>query len=131
MKNTKVVINKCYGGFGVSRQLIEYLRKKNVKWALETPIYDGEKYDDGSFYIENEFNIWHTVEEYRKDNNSFFPDVNRTDKDLIEAIETLGSKVASGDASELKIVEIPENIHFMINDYDGVETIHETHRTWG
>lgn len=48
---------------------------------------------------------------------------------LIECIETLGEK-ANGEYSELKIVEIPDDVEFTIEEYDGVEWIAEVHRTW-
>ena len=56
-------------------------------------------------------------------------DVERTDPKLIAAVETLGRK-ASGSMAKLKIVEIPDDISWHIEEYDGVEHIAEDHRTW-
>jgi hypothetical protein len=57
-------------------------------------------------------------------------DIKREDPFLIQAIEEIGVERAGGDYSELKIVEIPDNIAWYIYEYDGVEEIHEHHRIW-
>jgi hypothetical protein len=57
-------------------------------------------------------------------------DDQRTDPRLIEVIERLGSRAASGPLAKLKIIEIPDDVDFIIDDYDGLETIHERHRSW-
>lgn len=53
----------------------------------------------------------------------------RTDTKLIECIETLG-KDASGKFAKLGIVEIPDDIDWEIEEYDGAECVSEKHRTW-
>ena len=55
--------------------------------------------------------------------------VARTDPKLVEVVEKLGLR-ANGECADLKIVDIPEDIEYYIDDYDGVETIHEAHRSW-
>ena len=91
----KVVINDCYGGFGLSEQaMIMYRRlagKKKVK------LYDR--------------------------------DIQRDDPFLIQVVETLG-RSADGYCARLKIVEIPEDVKFIIEEYDGAEWVAEEHRTW-
>ena len=54
----------------------------------------------------------------------------RENKNLIEAIEKIGEKKSSGSLAELRIVEIPDDVEWEIDDYDGMESIHETHRVW-
>ena len=54
----------------------------------------------------------------------------RTSKYLVEAVEKLGTSVASGSMACLEVVEIPDDISYEIDEYDGIETIHETHRSW-
>ena len=56
-------------------------------------------------------------------------DDNRTDPKLVECVETLGD-IASGQLAELKVVEIPDDVEWEINKYDGLEWIAEVHRTW-
>ena len=57
-------------------------------------------------------------------------DLGRDDPKLIEAIEKVGVKAASGTYAEIEIVEIPDGVDWHIDDYDGIETIHENHRSW-
>jgi len=53
----------------------------------------------------------------------------RLNPELIKCIEELGEK-ANGFCSELKIIEIPDNIDWYIESQLGVESIHEKHRMW-
>lgn len=54
---------------------------------------------------------------------------NREDKDLIDVIEELGEK-SWGKHSKLKIVQVPEDVKYTIEEYDGNEWVAEIHRTW-
>ena len=56
--------------------------------------------------------------------------VERDDIALVRVVEELDAK-ASTELSELAVVEIPDNVEWWIEDYDGAETIHEAHRVWG
>ena len=87
----KVVINTCYGGFSVSKEVYDFM---------------GLEWDGWGFYG------------------------NRTNPKLIEAIETLGTEIASGSMAKLKIVEVPDDVNWKIEEYDGKEWIAEKHRTW-
>jgi len=44
-------------------------------------------------------------------------------------VEELGEK-ANGQCADLKIVEIPDDVEYEIEEYDGVEWVAENHRTW-
>lgn len=90
----KVVLNKCYGGYGLSEEAYKYL---GLEW-------DGYGFAYGSY------------EE-------------RTKEKLVECVEALGDK-ASGKFAKLVVVEIPDDMEYEIDDYDGVETLHEKHRSW-
>jgi hypothetical protein len=104
----KVVINRCWGGFSVSAAVLEEL-------GLEDKTY-GYLYND-DFGIKDA-----DPEAYRA-----APKLTK----LIEAIEKVGIKEASGDSAELKIVDIPDDVEaWYIHDYDGMETLHEEHRSW-
>lgn len=101
----KVVINDCYGGFGLSKIALEsYASRKGIdlgKWNDRFGFYEG--FSDH--------------------------DIPRDDKDLVEIVESLG-KLADGFCAELKIVEIPEGVNWYIHEYDGMEHVAERHRTW-
>ena len=60
-------------------------------------------------------------------------DIPRNDPKLIQVVEELGGehrKGASGRCAELVIVEIPDDVEWEIEEYDGNEWIAEKHRTW-
>lgn len=131
----KVVINACYGGYSLSEKALIWLYYKG---------YDGE----GFKWIPSQYsNDWETLLEQWKNRDRkrvfygsiFSPDdkfvlnarpKSRTDKLIVECVEALGRE-ANGACAHLKVVEIPDGIVWEIDEYDGFETIHEQHRTWG
>jgi hypothetical protein len=56
-------------------------------------------------------------------------DIPRDDENLVSVIEELGEK-CWGQYSALKVVEIPDDVEWQIEEYDGVEWIAEKHRIW-
>lgn len=101
----KIVINRCYGGFGLSKEALElYAEKKGIslgKWNETWKFY--EDISNG--------------------------DIERNDPVLVEIVESMGSK-ANGGAAELKVVEIPDGVEWSVHEYDGNEWVAEAHRTW-
>lgn len=91
----KVVINTCYGGFGLSDE-----------------VYDRYKELSGK-----------DISRYRE--------ISREDPLLIQIIEDLGSEKSSSDYAELRIVEIPDDVEWVVEEYDGWEWVAEKHRIWG
>lgn len=57
--------------------------------------------------------------------------IERHDTLLVEIVEELGSDVASANFAKLKVVEIPDDIEYVIMENDGYEWISEKHQTWG
>lgn len=116
MKIRKILINSDFGGFSLSDKAIElFLNKKDVMFSTENKksVFSGRHL---IFYINGE-----CFKDY---------DLKRDDPILIETIEQLGLK-ESGDAfASLKIVEIPHDVDWKIQDYDGYEWVAEKHRTW-
>ena len=112
----KIVINKCYGGFGLSEEAtLLYGKKKGLNIIVQR--------DKG-------LKINHYYLNEKKDGNYFSErDIQRNDPALIEIVEELGIK-ANGFCSELKIVEIPDDVEWIIEEYDGKEWIAEDHRRW-
>lgn len=102
----KIVINVCFGGFSVSDKLMKALNLPSAQ--------------DNWNYLDNEtFNIC-----------SENPLAYRCYPPLIEAIEKIGNASTNGPFSNLKIIDIPDNVDWYIHEYDGYETIHEVHRIW-
>lgn len=141
----KIVVNKCYGGFGLSPKAIQHYLKLNGQECF----FYKEDYNSGNFEsrtynkvsVEDASNYdTCLIKDYGESfvggwkdfDKSFFSyyNIDRSDKKLIETIEELGEDVSSGSLSRLKIVEIPNDIQWELDDYDGIETIHEIHRSW-
>lgn len=56
--------------------------------------------------------------------------IERNDPDLVATVEELGSVAASDCFACLKIVNIPDDTMWTIENYDGVEEVSEVHKTW-
>lgn len=113
----ELVINKCYGGYGLSDAAIKWLRERGCEAAKINPIV-GEKYPN-SDEIKDE---WLT--------NSNNPDIPRHDILLVECVRALKSK-ANGKYAKLEIIKIPDGIDYVIEEHDGMEWVAEKHETWG
>ena len=131
----KIVINGCYGGFGLSHEAV--LRYYELKGQKVYAIKD--KFDDWIYSTvpEDEYNRLHR-EAYSGEKRDFtkfnavylsYYNMERNDPALIQVIEEMGS-AASGQFSELHIVNIPDDVKWEIQEYDGCEHIAEVHRTW-
>jgi hypothetical protein len=48
---------------------------------------------------------------------------------LVQVIEELGEE-ANGSHAKLEVIEIPDGVEYTIDEYDGIESIHEKHRSW-
>ena len=86
--------------------------------------------DFGGFSLNPE-----VIERYRKLGGKFdnFHDDKpefRSDPILIKIVEEFGIDKANNFVSSLAIIEIPDDVEFVIHEYDGYETIHEVHRSW-
>lgn len=127
----KIILNKCYGGFDLSKKAYElYAKKKGLELYAYINYLENEgkyKYSDGNLfekYFTKDFgnNVEISEEDYEK-YYLYLGEKAREDKTLIEVVEELG-KEASGMWGELKIVEIPDNAFFIIDNYDGLETLY-------
>lgn len=111
----KVVINSCYGGFGLSNEaVLMYAELKGIQF---------EEVEDHGYY----FLYWID----REKNECFYEgDLDRSDPALVEVVETLGED-SFGSCARLKIVEVPDDVQWEIAEYDGAEWVAESHSTWG
>ncbi len=139
----KVILNKCYGGFGLSPKAYQlYAKKKGFQAFAYKGNYDRERkvfyYTKLNYLSENpsvsyfikDFgdNVWINEEEYEK-YNLYLSCGYREDKTLIEVVEELGDE-ANSIYSKLVIVEIPDDLDYMIDEYDGIETLHQKVQEW-
>jgi len=56
-------------------------------------------------------------------------DIDRNNQYLVRVVEELGDD-ANGRFAELKVVDIPDNVEWQIDEYDGTEWVAEKHKTW-
>ena len=120
----KIVINRCFGGFGLSQEALIELSNLDARLVYQPTT------DFLMEYMKDGFALELAVEDLR-DGKLLRIDgaVSRENSKLIEVVEKLGSR-ASCYYSELKIVEIPDDVEYTIEEYDGVERVVEAHRTW-
>jgi hypothetical protein len=89
----KVVINRCFGGFGLSE-------KAETMLAATCAIH-----------------------------HYHYADAARSCPALVAIVETLGEE-ANGNFAELRVINVPKSVKWHIDDYDGMESVHELHRVW-
>jgi len=148
-KKMEVVINVCFGGFGLSlKGQKEYLKLK----GKEAFFYKQTKYghssgsggvdeysrmsidEEGSLFLytmTKDFGPAYGVlsREEMEEHHFYDGDIERTDPDLITVVKKLGEE-ANGSCASLRVVEIPDGIDWEIDEYDGNESVEEKHRSW-
>lgn len=67
----------------------------------------------------------------RKSRNVFesLYDIPRNHPVLVEVVERFG-RLANKETSSLKVVEIPDDVDWVLQEEDGKEWVAERHRTW-
>lgn len=137
----KVVINICFGGFGLSTKA---MKRAIAEGAAGIEVHDEQKYtggkgrglglgrepfcDAGDGYEVG----WIKDMLYKDDKVYTHKDHNdecRSDPVLVRIVEEMGVD-ANGEFSELKVVEVPDGAEWEISEYDGSEHIAEKHRAW-
>jgi hypothetical protein len=127
----KVVLNGCYGGYGLSTlAMVEVLKRKGKtpyvfkkefgteeKVLCETENY--EERENGKHYF---FYVYDN-KEMNYDGYYSDYDFERNDPDVIAVVEELGDK-ANGYCASLFIDEYDdENFTYWIDEYDGIESL--------
>ena len=113
-----VVINRQHGGFGLSWDAqVAYLERAGIAYTLE----DRESRDDtqrhGQRIKLSSGDYWYDRE------------IARDDPALVSVVREMGEE-ANGNFANLRVVTIPGNVDWMIDEYDGLEWVAEKHRTW-
>lgn len=112
-----VAINVCHGGFGLSQEAAKlYLERAGIEYEL-LPREDRHSTNRYGPHIVVNNDYWYDRE------------IPRDDPVLISVIRDLG-EVANGQYAELKVVKIPADVEWYIEEYDGAEWVAEKHRTW-
>ncbi len=140
----KVVINRCHGGFGLSDAAIDrYIELKGLKlfkhynpqWDMYS--YFTVPYEEYEKVNKNDMTKteWEGQAEgwgrYKDSNDLCWSerDIKRNDPILVQVVKELG-ELANGRFAELKLVDIPVDVQWTIEEYDGDEWVAEQHRTW-
>lgn len=136
---TEIVVNRCFGGFGLSNAALKKLVMVDSKCVERYSIQkyygireDPEKEfrrdfvkDLGDGFLGHRFYNGTVA----KDGIIYDFAGQRDDKDLVAVVMELG-KAAWGDHAELKVVSVPDDVEWQIEEYDGREWVSEKHRTW-
>lgn len=150
----EIVVNRCYGGYGLSQAAYEMIARelgRECHWFVLGYEFAGEPalipfrpadhahrlkvaFDKSTFGQDysaakkgrndstTSNGLWsaHEIPDYRYE---------RSNSLLVKVVKALGEE-ANGEYAKLDIVDIPDGVEYEIDDYDGVETIHERHRSW-
>lgn len=144
----RVVINKCFGGFGLSEAAYEQL----IAWGVPVRAYVDQKRDPETHLFlpepANEGEVIFDRELTPPDADSFsalyhkykpngvmprywdcWTRENREHPLVVRVVEALGER-ANSQCAKLAIVEVPDDVDYEIDEYDGNEHIAEKHRVW-
>jgi hypothetical protein len=152
----KIVINSCYGGFSLSALAVKRMAELNgkecyffkfelssrsplvykpisinetgksmmwVAFSVKNPLEFLPKNEIGKDGTYKDFNA--AYDKIKLDNS---PD-DRSNPILVKTVEELGES-ANGLCAGLKVIEIPDGIEWEIDEYDGMESVHEKHQSW-
>lgn len=138
----KIVINRCFGGFGLSTKATkEYYKRKYGKelFAYKQTSYSFEGGEDvysqspedcdASFVHYSPVNKPELTSKEINEDYFYEGDIERTDPVLIEIVREMGEK-ANGGCAELEIVCVPDGVDWEIEEYDGNEWVSEKHQRW-
>ena len=113
----KIVINSDFGGFGLSDEAFErYLELKGIEFARVSKTFGFADYYKAGHIDEDD----HYLSYY---------DIQRDDPLLVQVVEEMEGE-ANGPYSSLRVVEIPDDVDWVLQEYDGHEHIAEAHRRW-
>jgi len=112
----QIVINTCHGGFGLSHEaMLLYAAKRGLNLTVIANESDFASYTPYFYEVDGEqFYDW---------------DIARDDPNLIATVRELGEHSGHRFA-ELKIIEIPDDVNWVIRDYDGKEFVVDVNRCW-
>jgi len=142
----KIVINSKHGGFGLSHkamirlaelkgiELFAYMNPRDKNGSIDFDkyvLFDPDKYTKKDYFVLHYVTIKKdNISKKELNDNYYSKSPQRDDPDLIKVIEELGDE-ADGTSANLKIVEIPDGVKWVIDEYDGWESVEEEHRSWG
>lgn len=113
MPNVGVVINRCYGGFSLSKEAVEeYLKLKGVTYSYVI----GKHSWDSHFTVEGDYFSDRKIE--------------RHDPVLVQVVSRLGGK-ANGECAKLEVEWVQKGTRYKIDEYDGFESLESEYQVNG
>ena len=109
----KVVYNRCFGGFSLSRKAVLLAREMSGDPTWGGACIKGDVYNNGQ-KVSGDY--------------GHIDDVPRHDPILVAVVEQLGPE-ACGACASLAIEEIASGTAYRIDEYDGNESV-QTHETY-
>jgi hypothetical protein len=142
---TKVVINNCYGGFSLSKEGMQrYCEIKNIPcWIEVDPKYssfdiytcwivpEDERIEskEGEAFYQLSLEERQAYNEKYSSQTLYHRDIERDDPALVQLVEE-NAELYAGRCAQLAVVEIPDDVDWYVEEYDGNEWVAEAHRTW-
>jgi hypothetical protein len=112
-----IVINTQHGGFGLSRDAqIAWLERSGIAY---TTVERDDRHSNQRWGPHILVNGTHWYDR----------NIARDDAVLVGLVQELG-KDSWSDHARLKIVRVPADVAWQIEEYDGLEWVAEQHRTW-
>jgi hypothetical protein len=113
-----VVINRCHGGFGLSWDAqIAYLDRSGIAYTLVDRVSRDDTQRLGQEIKLASGDTWYDRA------------IDRDDPVLVALVREMGEAVNS-EFANLRVVKIPGDVEWEIEEYDGLEWVAEQHRTW-
>lgn len=144
----KIVINTCFGGFGLSMKGLKRLAELQGRpcYFFKTEYARGGMFSERKYIAadntENKdmfvtaFDIPNPNEVIGQDGNKIWSKHHidsmgddRKNPHLVQVVEELGDE-SNGQCAQLKVIEIPDGVDWEIDEYNGLESVHEKHRSW-
>jgi hypothetical protein len=136
----KIVINTCYGNFSLSHEAILAYCK-----LLELPVWPEKEEEFWSYWTvppetrvkQISIDAFYELPQAERavynavyiEQTLDYNDIDRDDPVLIQVVEELGV-LANGHYTKLKVVEIPDDVAWTIENTAGKEHIAEVGRVW-
>jgi hypothetical protein len=139
----KVVINSKHGGFQLSDEaILRYAELKGLKVWVEqdakfkslthhwtVPPEERMSFPENAVWAALPMDERQALNKKYGSQQIYERDMDRDDPILVQVVEELGDRCRT-QVSSPKVVEIPDDVEWTIEEYDGLEWVAEVHRTW-